>query len=221
MYEPMWRNLGLDLLAGSLLVAVWYFIGVRLNRRRSMTILSWIDEAIHGTARIAGLEWLTPSQFMVRLRFPENSFKRAILHVRLHPWELPLRWLMSRMHQVQETMTFEADLAAPPNFNMHVNGQRWTGKARKPPAKLENYQFERLGPFVVTTKRDWEPSVVNAMDTLSSTTPCNFLQVTYNPETPHFTATLALDSLRPGSEYRTTIFDTMRELAIVANQSLS
>jgi len=217
----MWRNFGFDFLIGTLLVMGWYYIGLRLNRRRSMKVVYWIDEAIHGSARIAGLEWLSPSHFMVRLRFPEHQFKRAQIHVRLHPWELPLRWLMSRIHKAQETMTFEADLASPPTFNMQVQGQRWVGKVRrkKNDQNLENYQLERLGPFVITTRPDWDQNIVNAMDTLSSSAPCDFLQVSFNPETPNFTATLPLDLVRPGSEYRATIFDTMRELAIGESQS--
>ena len=212
----MWRNLGLDFFIGTLLVAAWYYIGLRLNRRRSMKVVYWIDEAISGTARIAGLEWLSPSHLLVRLRFPEHHFKRAQIHVRLHPWELPLRWLVSRIRNSQETMTFEADLATPPTFNMQVQGQRWVSqtRSRKRVPDLQNYQMERLGPFVVTTRPDWEPNVVNMMDTLSCSAPCDFLHVTFNPDTPNFSATLPLDSVRPGSEYRATIFDTMRELAI-------
>lgn len=217
----MWRNFGFDFLIGTLLVMGWYYIGLRLNRRRSMKVVYWIDEAIKGTARIAGLEWLSPSHFTVRLRFPEHHFKRAQIHVRLTPWELPLRWLLSRIHKAQETMTFEADLASPPAFNMQVQGQRWVGKTRskKNAQNLENYQLERLGPFVITTRPDWDPNIVNAMDTLSSSAPCDFLQVSFNPETPNFTATLPLELVQPGSEYRATIFDTMRELAIGESQS--
>jgi len=217
----MWRSFGLYFFLATTLVAVWYFIAVRLNRRRSMVVVYWIDEAISGTARIAGLEWLSPSHFLVRLRYPEHQFKRAQIHVRLHSWELPLRWLVSRLQHSEETLTFEADLTSPPSFNMLVRGQRWIGRARNTNARntkkipnMKGCELERLGPFVITTRPDWEPNVVNAMDSLSNSSPCDFLQVTFNPETPHFTATLPLDSVRPGSEKRTTIFDTMRELAI-------
>jgi hypothetical protein len=72
---------------------------------------------------------------------------------------------------------------------------------------------------VVTTRADWDQNIVNTMDTLSCSTPCDFLQVTFNPDSPNFTATLPLDSLRPGAEYSATIFDTMRELAIGESQS--
>jgi hypothetical protein len=212
----MWRNFVIDFLLGTILVVAWYYIGMALNRRRSMTIVYWIDQAITGTARVAGLEWLSPSQFLLRLRCSEQHFTRAQIHVKLHPWELPLRWLMNRVRRGQETFTFEADLASPPTFNMQVQGQRWVGKTRRRSKvpDLSNYQLERIGPFVVTTRPDWEPVIVNTMDTLSCSAPCDFLQVTFNPESPNFTATLPLDSVRPGSEYSTTIFDTMRELAI-------
>jgi hypothetical protein len=212
----MWRNFGIDFFFGTILVVAWYYIGLRLNRRRSKKVVYWIDEAIRGTARIAGLEWLSPSHFLVRLRFTAHHFTRAQIHVRLHPWELPLRWLMSRIRRAQETLTFEADLANPPSFNMQVQGQRWverTRSRRKIP-NHQNYELERLGPFVVTTRADWDQNIVNTMDTLSCSAPCDFLQVTFNPDSPNFTATLPLDSLRPGAEYSTTIFDTMRELAI-------
>jgi hypothetical protein len=216
MHTGIWRNLGLDFLFGTLLVGAWYYIALRLNRRRSMKVVYWIDEAISGTARIAGLEWLSASHFLVRLRFPEQHFKRAQIHVRLHPWELPLRWVMTKFRHTQETLTFEADLATPPTFNMQVQGQRWTGRSgtSKKIPNLSTWQVEKLGPFVVTTRPDWEPNVVNTMDTLSCSAPCEFLQVTFNPDTPNFTATLPLDSVRPGAEYRATLFDTMRELAI-------
>lgn len=188
-----------------------------------MKVVYWIDEAINGTARIAGLEWLTPSQFLVRLRFPEHQFKRAQIHVRLHPWELPLRWFLSRIRRSEETLTFEADLTSPPTFNMLVQGQRWMGRTRnsKKCPDMQSCEMERLGPFVITTRPDWEPNVVTAMDSLSSTSTSEFLQVTFNPQTPNFTATMPLDSVRPGAESRTTIFDTVRELAIGESQSMT
>jgi hypothetical protein len=212
----MWRNLGLDFFIGTILVVAWYYIGLRLNRSRSMKVVYWIDEAVRGTARIAGLEWLSPSHFMVRLRFSAQHFTSAQIHVRLHPRELPLRWLMSRAKKTQETLTFEADLVSPPSFNMIVQGQRWVGRAggRKKAPDLKNYEVERLGPFVVTTRADWDVNVVNTMDTLSCSAPCDFLQVTFNPDSPNFTAVLPLDAVRPGSESRMTIFDAMHELAI-------
>jgi hypothetical protein len=124
--------------------------------------------------------------------------------------------MISRMQHAQETLTFEADLVNPPSFNMQVQGQRWADgpRSRRTIPNHENYEFERLGPFVITTRTDWDQNIVNTMDTLSCSAPCDFLNVTFNPDSPNFTATLPLDSLRPGPEYRATIFDTMRELAL-------
>ncbi len=217
----MWRNVGLDLLIAALVVGLWYLIAVQLNRRRSMTILYWIDDAIQGMARISGLEWLSASQFLVRLRFSENHFKGAVLKIKLQPWELPLRWIANRIESKPETLTFEADLATPPSFSMQVFEQRWAKVRQTTIEELQRYSFERLGPFVLTTKAEWQQNVINMMETVSCSDHCEFISVSFNPETPNFAATMPLDCMKPGSQYRATIFETMRELAQGASTSMT
>lgn len=216
----MWRTLGLEVAIAAVVVGLWYFIGMHLNRQRSMRILYWVDDAIQGAGRISGLEWLSASQFLVRLRFHEQHFRHAVLRVDLRRWEQPLRLLGDWLGKRPETVTFEADLPATPSFNMDVRNQNWIQK-RSPRTvkKLEQCPKVPLGPFVVTTRPEWPQNVVSLMETVSCTDHSEFLKVRIHPQSPQFAATLPLESLRPTSPMRSTLFDTMREMALGARTS--
>ena len=106
----MWWSIAIDVLAGALLVAVWYYIFVQWNRRRSTRVLSWIESAFSGHGHVAGVQWLTPSRFQVKLTLANCGFKHPSIVVQLAPREMPLRWVLNYLRKTRETLTFEANL---------------------------------------------------------------------------------------------------------------
>ncbi|HYG98695.1 MAG TPA: hypothetical protein VD837_06145 [Terriglobales bacterium] len=210
----------IDVVAGGLLIACWYFWFVRYNRRKSLKVLTWIERAFEGHGNVAGVQWLAASRFKVRLRLLTNLFRNASVTIQLYPREMPLNWIISLIRRRQETFTFEADLDCPPSFNLEVNNHRWCGRTRRRlPRSAEKWVLERTAPFVITTRTDWQREITNMMHPLVASRECDCFTVSFRRSSPHFSATIPLNTISPESEVDAKIFDVMRELAAGASAS--
>jgi hypothetical protein len=48
---------------------------------------------------------------------------------------------------------------------------------------------------------------------------CNFIQIKFGRNTPHFSATIPLTTLQPGSNVEAGVFDALKDLAAGASAS--
>jgi hypothetical protein len=135
---------------------------------------------------------------------------------------MPLRWLFSKVRGQKEMLTFQADLDLPPSFALEVHNFRWFARSSlRAPAQDTTWGFEHTGPFVITTRVDWKKEISCAMGSLARSINRELLDVSFQRQSPHFSATLPLSSIAPGSPTRTCMFETMRELAASSSTSLS
>ncbi len=210
----------LEIVAGLILVTGWYVSFVRYNRRKAAEVLLWIKTAFSGHAQILGVYWTSPSRFHVKLRLVPNVFQHSHIIVRLMPREFALNWLMCHFRKQQEVATFEADLDVPPGFNLEVHNQRWCGKTRRA-SKLDpdHSTMETVGPFVLTTRRDWQREITSMMNALVASRDSDFLSVSFRRTSPHFSATVPLSSLAPQRNTGNNVFHVLRELADCAGAS--
>jgi hypothetical protein len=214
------RIIAVDLLAGAALIALWYFTFRRYNRRRSAQVLRWIQRAFAAHGEVSGVRWLGASRFHVSLRLATNLFHRAAVMVQLLPREMPFHWLLNRLRKKRETLTFEADLDCPPGFDLEVHNHRWCGRTRRKfPKNPQNWTTERAGPFVLTTRKDWQREVTTMMNALGASRECDCLSVCFRRTSPHFSATVPLESISPAGQEQPDIFDVLRELAAGASTS--
>jgi hypothetical protein len=203
----------IDVLAGAVLILLWYFSFLRVNRRKSIAVLQRIKAAFAGHAQIVGVRWTSGSRFNVRLRVLSPLFQHASVRVQMHPRELPLNWGWARLKKRQETLTFEADLECPPAFNLEVHNHRWCGRTRRFPKDGRRLALEHCGPFVLTTRHDWQREITTMMTALVASRDCDFLSVSFRRSSPHFAATVPLESLAPESDCEAQMFDVLHELA--------
>jgi hypothetical protein len=214
--------LGLSLLSIAVFCAVWYCFALRHHRRRALDVLRWIEFALDGQGQPTGMRWIAQSRFKVPLRLTCGIFHRAWLVVDLTPSEMPLRWLFSKVSGQQEMLTFQADLDLPPAFTLEVHSLRWFARTNlRPPADRGGWRFEHTGPFVITTRTDWKKEISSAMGSLARSVNHDLLDVSFQRRSPHFSATLPLATIAPGSPIRGCMFETMRELAARSSASLS
>jgi hypothetical protein len=213
---------GLTLLALAVFCAAWYWMAARHNRRRALQVLRWIEFALAGQAQVTGIRWVAHSRFKVPLRLRCGVFHRAWLVVDLIPCELPLQWLASKARGREEVLTFQADLDLPPAFSLEVQNFRWFARSgRNHPNSRTSWEFESAGPFVISTRMDWQKEISAAMASLAKGDNREFLNINFQRLTPHFSATLPLATIAPGSPTRACMFETMRELAASSSASLS
>lgn len=215
----MGRLLIIDAVAAVIVLGGWYFFFVAYNRRRGAEALRWVQSACAGKGRIIDFRWLNSSRLYARLQFPSRSFENARVTMKFRPRPLPVNWILSRVHKQKETLTFEADLGGSPNVRLDVIRHRWCAHSRGVVARKKDqrqWDIYEPGPIVLTTRTHWQEDLAPELNTLMTVRQQDVLQVRFRPESPQFSATIALDAL---DDPRTAagFLATLRELAAGAS----
>jgi hypothetical protein len=208
------RLLLIDAVAAGVLLGLWYFWFARFNRRRGAAVLSRVQVACAGKGRIVESRWLGSSLVLASLHLPSRLFEDARLTVRLLPRPVPVQWLLSRWRRQRETLTFEADLGCAPNFRLDVFNHRWCGHNTRKQLGSDSREWtiSRPGPVVLTTREKWAQELTPVVNALMASREKNFLSVCFHPDSPHFSATVTLESL--GDQHSAAgLLSVLRELA--------
>jgi hypothetical protein len=206
--------LSIFLIAAAALCVTWYCVSVRRKRRKAREVLRWIQSSLTGRGHVVGISWISPSRFRVPLRLTCGVFQRAWVLVELNAQQTPLQWLFSKIKGGREVLQFQADLDCPPSFSLQMQNFRWFARSsKKSSIERPGWQFERLPAVMISTKPELQREIACTMTSLSKGDSGDFLEVNFQRRSPHFSATLPLESLAPGSPARSYVLDAMRELA--------
>lgn len=198
----------------------WYWISKRLARRKAARILRWIQASLASQGRVIGMRWISLSCFKVSLRLNSSLFQHAWMIVELAPRGTPVTWLCSRLGKQQDRVIFQADLDWAPTFSLDVHNFRcFARSSRKISPPHSKWTFEQTGPFIITTRMDWQKEITSAMGSLG-TGNREFLNVRFNRHSPHFSVTMPLQAISPGCPTRGHLVDSVRELAANSLPSL-
>ena len=201
-------------LAVAALCVTWYTVSLRWKRQKAREILRWIQASLAGRGHVVGISWVTASRFRVPLRLTCGVFNRAWVLVEMRSTETPVQWLFNKISSRPEVLTFQADLDYPPTFSLQMKNFRWFARSSpKAEIDLPDWQFERLPSVMISTKPQSQKEIANTMTSLSKGDNGEFLEVSFQRSSPHFSATLPLEALAPGAPARTYLLDTMREMA--------
>jgi hypothetical protein len=205
---------GAILAAVTALCITWYCLSLRHKRHKANEVLRWIQSALAGRGHVLGISWITTTRFRVPLRLTCGVFHRAWVLVEFTAQQTPVQWLFNKLRGRREVLTFQADLDCPPGFSLHVQNFRWFARSsRKAPVDQPGWRFEHLPPVMISTKRDTQREVAATVASISRSENGDFLEVSFQRRSPHFSASVALESLAPGAAARTCMLDAMRELA--------
>jgi len=213
------RFILIDVVVALTLSFLWYAWFVHYNRRRATGVLQWVQAACLGKGRIMDLRWqASSSRLKATLNLSSRWFEDARLTIRLLPRPLPVQWALSRWREQQETLTFEADMGFPPGFHLDVIRHRWAGHAggkgsgSQTSTGARPWTIHRPGPVILTTKEEWPAELSSVVNALASWRDKDFVGVRFDPTSPHFTATVALENL---SDQKTAaaLLGLFRELA--------
>ena len=201
-------------MTAAILVLAWYFGFVAYNRRQARRIMGWLERALAGQGQILGVQWLRPSLFQAPLRLRTNVFQHPAVLVRIAPRELPFSWLVKWWRREPDMLIFEADFDFPPGFSLEVRNHRWCGRTtRRFSGSPERWEFEQTTPIVLTSRRHWEREVTGMMNALLSCRERDFLRLAFSKRSPHFSATVSLESISPAADSSGNVFEMLRELA--------
>jgi hypothetical protein len=218
------RFILIDVVAALALSFLWYAWFVRYNRRLAADVLQWVQAACLGKGQVVDLRWqASSSRLKATLHLSSRWFEDARLTIRLLPRPLPVQWALSRWRQQQETLTFEANMGFPPGFHLDVIRHRWSGRtgakssgAKGPGSKgstgTRAWTITRPGPVILTTKEDWPVELSPVVNALAAWREKDFVGVRFNPTSPHFTATVALENLSD-KKAAAALLGLFRELA--------
>jgi hypothetical protein len=213
--------LGISLIAAVTLCMTWYCVATRQKQRKAREVLRWIQSSLAGRGQVVGISWIGTARFRVPLRLNCGVFQKAWVLVEMRSWQTPLQWLLHKMAKRRELVIFQADLDLPPSFSLHVHNFRWVARSsRRTPVNQPGWSFECLQPLVISTRPEQQKEVACAMASLTRSDSSEFLNVSFQRSSPHFSATVLLDSLAPGSPARSYMLDAMRELAGSSSASL-
>ena len=216
----MWWTTGLNIAVVVLLVLLWYSLCLRWNRRRGRRLLSNIEDTFSAYGHVCGVRWQSASQFQVRLRLTACAFTNSTVTVRMYPLQRPLGWILSRLRRERETFTFDANLLCPPQFDLEIRNQRRVVKLKPRVRRFPRgsvVQFHRLGPFILTSRRDWQRDIAGSVQSLANLRDSEPTSVSFHRDSPHFSATMPLSAMSGLSSSRERLFDSLRELASSAS----
>ncbi len=201
-------------LAVAALCGTWYTVSLRRKRQKAKEILRWIQASLAGRGHVVGISWMTASRFRVPLRLTCGVFNRAWVLVEIRSQQTPIQWLFNKISGRREVLTFQADLDCPPTFSLQMQNFRWFARS-SPKAEIDRpgWQFERLPSVMISTKPQSQKEIASTMTSLSKGDNGEFLEVSFQRRSPHFSATLPLESLAPGAPARTYMLDAVREMA--------
>jgi len=213
------RLLVIDVVVAVAALGIWYFLFAAYNRRKGTEALRWVQSACAGKGRILDSRWFGSYRLRARLQFPSRSFENAQVTMKFRPRALPIQWLISCWHKQKETLTFEADLGGSPTFHLEVVRHRWCAHSRGVTNRRRDereWDLYEPGPVILTTRTHWKQDSTPELSTLMTVRDQDVLQVRFRPESPQFSATIALDALynpRTAAGFLTTL----RELAAGAS----
>ena len=218
--DEVGRLLVIDVVCTVALLGGWYLCFAAYNRHRGTEALRWVQSACAGKGRIVDSRWVTSSRLYARLQFPSRSFENARVTMKFRPRALPVRWLLSRWKEQKETLTFEADLGGSPSFHLEVARHRWCarsrGVARHANQDAREWDIYEPGPIVLTTRIHRKEDSTPELNALMAVRQQDVLQVRFRPESPQFSATIALDAL-DDPHTAAGFLTTLRELAAGAS----
>ncbi len=213
------RLLLIDVMGAVAVLGLWYLVFATYNRCKGTAALRWVQSACAGKGRVVAPRWTSSSRLHARLQFPSRWFENAHVTMKLKPRALPVQWLVSLWHKQKETLTFEADLGGSPSFHLQVVRHRWCAHSRGlTPRKRDEREWEvfQPGPIVLTTRTHWKQDPSLELNALMTVRQQDVLQVQFRPESPQFSATVALDALS-NPEAAAGFLTTLRELAAGAS----
>ena len=203
------RLIAIAVVCATALVALWYFVFFRYNRRRGSLVLRWVEAACASRGR-----WSRSSSAVT-----PHWFENARVTIKLTPRPVPLQWVVCVWRKQRETLTFEADLDDSPTFHLEISRHRWLTQTPKEISNPErNWTISRPGPVVLTTRTEWTHELTPVVNTLMTSRGHNLLTVRFRPDSPNLAATVPLDALSD-EEAMAAFFSVLRDLAAGSSAS--
>jgi hypothetical protein len=204
----MWGMLLFDAAVAIFVVAGWYLGWREVSRLRAEKVIHSVRQAVAGRAVVSGPFWHRPSRFDIELRFA-SAFRESWLSVELTPREMPIQWLLARLHKRPEQVTFRAELEHRPSSGLIITRHKTCGYTSR--AALLSEDCYSLGSLVITTREDWQGETAIVQSILAARSR-DLIHVEFRKRAPHLLVSAPLSSLTQ-DEDDAGLFGLLQELA--------
>ena len=204
----MWGTLLFDAAIAIFVIVGWYLGWREVSRLRAEKVVHSVRQAVAGRAQVAGPYWHRPSRFDLQLRFA-SAFRDSWLSVELTPREMPIQWLMARLHKRPEQVTFRAELDHRPSSSLVISTHKCCGYTSR--AALSSDECYSLGSMVITTREDWQGETA-IVESILAARSRDLIHVEFRKRAPHLLVSAPLTSLTQ-EEGDSGLFGLLQELA--------
>ena len=185
-------------IALSIALVVWYFMGSQINRRRAGSSLRWIREGVQVLGGQATMRPLGTSGFQVNVEKTKGPFKKVEMMVLLESREMLLFWIFNRLRGQRDLLVLKSDLRARPKTELEVirKGARMAKKALKA-IDDETWVREEIedGKLIMAHRGKARPGLSEKLTPLLREYTPYILTVSLRKSSPHLLANLSLSGL--------------------------
>lgn len=201
-------------IALSIVLVVWYFVGSQMNRRRAISLLRWIREGLPTLDGEATMNWIGRSAFQVNVQKVKYPFKRMGLMVLLEPREVLLLWLFNHLRGQRDLLVFKAELRNRPKAEVEIMPKG--GKITKEVLKAIEGETWTRGEIedtdlMVIRKGKGAVSLAERLTPLLHEHAPYILRLSLRKESPQFLANLSLSGLE--REPAEALFGLLKEMS--------
>ena len=185
-------------IALSIALVVWYFVGSQMNRRRAKSLLQWIRGGIQVFGGHATVRPLGTSGFQVNVEKAKGPFKKVGIMTFLESREMLLLWIFNRLRGRRDLMILKSDLRTRPKTELEVirKGARMAKRALKT-IDDESWVREEIenGKLIVAHRGKERPDLSQKLTPLLREYTPYILTVSLREDSPHLLANVSLSGL--------------------------
>ncbi|MFQ6058194.1 MAG: hypothetical protein ACE5MB_04840 [Anaerolineae bacterium] len=206
-------------IALSVVLVLWYFVGRQLNRGRGEKLLRWVREGLPVLGEESSVRWLGHSGFQVQVEGTKPPFRRLGLTILLEPREMLLLWLFNRLRGRRDILVLRGNLRSRPKAELElVKARSRLGRRILSELRDKGWVREEWEAGLVLAQRGKETAhMIEALAPLLTAYASHVVRLSVRKQTPHFLADFSLAGLE--REKAEEIFDGLKRIAAAASTS--
>lgn len=181
-------------IAITVLLLGWYFVGTVWNRRRSRRFVRGLAKGFAGLGPPPKIQWLGTSAFQVLATTPPDPFTRLGITVVLEPREMLLVWLVARVRGRRDLLVIRGEFERQPRRELELfDPATPTGQEGSRSAAAERWV---VADAMVPGKLRWaypatQPDPRLRWEGLLQGLPLRLQRLSVRPASPHLLLSLA------------------------------
>lgn len=137
-----------------LILIIWYFTGIQVNRKKGIDFLKGIREKLSMIGEDATIQWIGSSGFQIRVHKPLHPLKNFALLLLLQTREFPFIWIFQQMMARKDVLVIKADLINEPSSEVELwrKNTAFEKQIIRELQRLGHLEYKDLGKWSIAHK---------------------------------------------------------------------